>query len=340
MGFFGSLALPRAKALSFMPHPYALYVKKPNADGLYPSNNLGYAGKRALTTHRKRNSVRIYCVGGSTVEDHDPDQGPDSSWPGKLEDILASRFPNTTIECVNAGVAGYTSAESLAEFLFRGIDLKPDILLVYHNVNDAWTCQIIEGFKSDYSHARRHKTWRLPWVNRLPQIRYLASYEMVRYRLATKYGKANALLFWVADPPWQACAEVNADAIAAFRRNIASLVTVAEAWSCIPVVIKWECNWAAEHQGYAPPYVLDTGTRVSSLFYEALHANNRALASIARDQSTCQYLEVGPFEPDHFKDATGHFSARGLDEMARRVADGIESVVRSVVAKSSDTDQS
>ncbi len=77
--------------------------------------------------------------------------------PGKLQDILTERFPGACVECVNAGVAGYTSAASLIEFLIRGIDLKPDILLIYHNINDAWTCQMVDGFKFDYSHVRLHK---------------------------------------------------------------------------------------------------------------------------------------------------------------------------------------
>lgn len=125
------------KVLSFMGHPYALYVKRPDCDGLYPSNSRGYAGRREIASHRGPETVRIYCVGGSTMEAHNPAQGPDSSWPAKLQEVLAGRLRHATIECVNAAVSGYTSVESLIEFMLCGVDLQPDILLVYHNVNDA-----------------------------------------------------------------------------------------------------------------------------------------------------------------------------------------------------------
>jgi len=318
--------MPSQKSLSFMDHPYALYVKQPNCNGLYPSNNLGYAGKREVSQQRLPRSVRIYCVGGSTIEDHDSAQGPDASWPGKLQDILARRFPDTTIECINAGTAGYTSAESLAEFLFRGLDLEPDILLVYHNVNDAWTSQMIAGFKSDYSHARRHKPWTVGWVNRLPQLPHLWTYQLVRERLTRRFGRANALLFWIADPPWQAAEVFDPSAVRAFERNITNLVHVAHRWGCAPVLLKWECDWSAR---FLPSY-LERRAEVADLYFQYLHANNEALERIAAQHDHCSYLDVGPFEPHHFSDSM-HFSTGGLDEMARRVADGIEPLVRTVV---------
>jgi len=309
-----------------MSHPYALYVKKPNRDGLYPSNSLGYAGKREVTKARQPNSVRIYCVGGSTVEDHDPAQGPDSSWPAKLQDLLAGRFPGTAIECINAGTAGYTSAESLAEFLFRGIDLAPDILLVYHNVNDAWTCQMLEGFKGDYSHARRHKPWKIGWVNRIPQVPVLWTYQLVWEWVTRRFGKANALLFWVSDPPWRAAETFNPEAVRVFRRNIINLLAVADTWGCIPVLIKWECDWSAQ---FLPSYLKPRPGTVQS-YFAYLRANNEALEQLATQLPHCHYLDVGPFTSDHFPDSI-HFSAVGLEAMARRVADGIEPLILTVL---------
>lgn len=323
---WGPWRLPSQKSLSFMGHPYALYVKKPNANGLYPSNSLGYAGKRELSPHRLPRSVRIYCVGGSTVEDHDPQQGPDASWPGKLQDQLAPRFPGFTIECINAGTAGYTSAESLAEFLFRGIDLQPDILLVYHNVNDAWTCQMVEGFKSDYSHARRQKSWSMGWVHRLPQVPYVWTYQLLRDWVTRRFGKANALMFWVADPPWQAAQAFDASAVRAFERNITNLVHLAHHWGCAPVLVKWECDWAVR---FLPSY-LDDRPENTDLYFRYLHANNEVLANLAQRVDYCHYLDVGPFEPHHFSD-TIHFSPQGLDAIACRLAQGIEPLVRSIV---------
>lgn len=326
-GFFRCYPSMTAKALSFEPHPYVLYVKRPNCDGLYPSNSLGYAGKREVNRARLPNSVRIYCVGGSTVEAHEPDRGPNSSWPGKLQDELASRFLGTLIECINAGTAGYTSAESLCEFLFRGVDLRPDILLVYHNVNDAWTCQMVDGFKTDYSHARFHKPWRLGWANAIPQVSAVASYQLVRSWIVRRFGRPNSLIYWIADPPWRPVRSVSQEAINAFRRNILNLASVARAWSCVPVLVKWECDWGAAR---VPPLYREVDAEVARAHFSFLTANNRALEEVAGRVEGCHYIDVGPFEPGHFKD-TIHFSASGLDEMARRLAGKIEPIVRSIV---------
>lgn len=224
--------------LSYEQHPYLFYVKRPNSEGAYPSNSLGYAGKREFPRERVPGSVRIYCAGGSTVEAHAREEGPDSSWPAKLQDTLAKRFPEVVIECINAGGAGYTSAESLSEFLFRGIELKPDIMLVYHNVNDAWTCQMADGFQPDYSHARRVKPWDIGWINRIPQIPWLGSYQLLWDRVTRRWGKASGLIFWISDLPWATVRRFRPDAVGAFHRNISHLVLAAQAASCLPVLIK------------------------------------------------------------------------------------------------------
>lgn len=320
-----SYRAPAPKALAFMGHPYALYVKRPGSGGLYPSNSRGYAGKRELGT-RGPDTVRIYCVGGSTMEAHDPAQGPDSSWPAKLQDRLTERFPRAAIECINAAASGYTSVESLIEFMLRGVDLRPDILLVYHNVNDVWTCQMVDGFQSDYAHARCQKPWDAGWINGLPQAPWWMAYQMARQWLADRFGRANGLLFWIANPPWQAAGGATPQAVDAFRRNITHLVGAAGAWSCAPVLIKWECDWSA---AYHPPFYRRRSAESGRVYRALLEANNAALKDVAAERG-CRYLDVGPFEPRHFRD-TMHFSAEGLDEIAERVARGIEPLVASVL---------
>ena len=324
--FFHAWRTASPRVLSLESHPYALYVKRPNNEGLYPSNRLGYAGTRDILSERPPMSCRIYCVGGSTTEAHDPAQGPNSSWPGKLQDVLTAKLPGLTIECINAGTAGYTSAESLAEFLFRGVELKPDLLLVYHNVNDAWTCQMVDGFKSDYSHARCHKPWTVGWVNRLPQLPWCATYQVVRAWLTQRFGKANGLIYWIANPPWKSARAFHPAAVRAFERNLIHLISVAHSWGCRPILIKWECDWAARRL----PNYLERHPETTDLYFQYLEANNAVLRRLGTQQPGCDYLEVGPFAPSHFSD-TIHFSPAGLDAMAQRVAKGLVPIIQSMV---------
>jgi hypothetical protein len=204
--------------------------------------------------------------------------------------------------------------------------LQPDILLVYHNVNDAWTCQMVDGFRSDYSHSRRVKPWTAGWVNRIPQVLWLGSYQLLRDRVARKWGKASGLLFWISDLPWQTSGEFRGEAVEVFRRNVSNLVRAAQAASCLLVLIKWECDWGRRE---VPPY-LERSPSSTETYYAYLRANNEALQRIAADCDPCHFVDLGRFEPIHFSDGM-HFSPSGLDEMARRVAEAVEPMVRSVV---------
>jgi lysophospholipase L1-like esterase len=320
---------PRAKVLAYESHPYALYVKRPGVAGLYPSNNLGYGGTRAVVRQKAPGVVRIYCAGGSTTEQHDPARGPNSSWPGQLQDILAKGLPGATIEGINAGMSGYTSAESLAEFVFRGVDLQPDVLLIYHNVNDAWTCQMVDGFRSDYTHVRRHKPWSVGWVNRLPQMPYVRFWELLRGRVIERLGRAQSLLYWISDPPWDTASVASAEAVRVFRRNVTNLVASATQWGCVPVLIKWECDWA---EVQLPPF-LERTEDTARTFCEYLRRNNSVLEEVAAASDRCHHLDVGPFETKHFGPDGMHFSGEGLAEMARRVARGVEPIVTRIVER-------
>ena len=51
--------------------------------------------------------------------------------PAQLERELKNRIPNQTVEVVNFGVLQYTSAESFAAFALRGVDLHPDVVVIY-----------------------------------------------------------------------------------------------------------------------------------------------------------------------------------------------------------------
>lgn len=327
-GFKSSYSEAKPKSLSFQSHPYILYVKGTNNEGLYPSNSMGYGGKREFSKIKPIDGVRIYCVGGSTVEGHDVTGGPDTSWPGKLQDILLKKFSNKMIECINAAAGGYTTAESLIEFLLRGIDLKPDILLVYHNVNDAWTAQMVEGFKTDYSHARLHKKWKVPWLYFIPQIPYFASYQTLRGWVVNRFAKANALLYWISNPPWQATMNFKKEAVETFRRNIIHLILTSKGWGCIPVLIKWECDWTAK-DWHVPPHLVGEKDKVRTMYHRYLAANNETLKAIASEFS-CPYFDLTSFEPYHFSD-TVHFSSQGLDEMSRRIAKQLEPIVSSIL---------
>jgi len=314
------------KRFSFKAHPYALYIKKKNSKGLYTTNNLGYAGTRDLSLEKDEEKIRIYCVGGSTVEDIDLTQGPNSSWPAKMQDLLNKSIGNDIVEVINAGMSGYTSAESLSEFIFRGIDLNPDILIIYHNINDAWTAQMVDGFVADYSHSRIPKAWKMHWINLLPIFSFSLFYQIIRYELVNNIGKANALIFQVSDPPWKSNEEFDSERIRTFYRNIKSLIVVAKANSIEPIIVKWEFDW---NSNYIPPYFIGDQGILAKKYLKYVKANNETLSQLS-SEFDLPHLNVGPFNSDCFYDKI-HFNAKGLDEMALRMTKKTLPIIKDIL---------
>ncbi len=96
-------------------------------------NSLGYRADE-IAIPKPEGQFRIVCLGGSTtyttsIENYQ------LSYPNLLEKELHERgFKN--INVVNAGVGAYTSWESLINFELRALDLQPDMIIIYHSVND------------------------------------------------------------------------------------------------------------------------------------------------------------------------------------------------------------
>jgi len=96
-------------------------------------NSLGYRSDE-IALPKPAGQFRIVCLGGSTtyttgVKDYR------LSYPNLLETELRRRGYQD-VNVVNAGVGAYTSWESLISFELRVLDLEPDMIIIYHAVND------------------------------------------------------------------------------------------------------------------------------------------------------------------------------------------------------------
>jgi len=166
-------------------HPYLPYVLRPNLDitiifdnaiptGIpgtkYPNpqgfrqtslhlvtNSAGLRGPE-VSLEKPANGFRVVCLGGSTTQGYYEDG---DTYPRQLETMLRSyesydrRLAAKTVEVLNAGVQGYTTAESLVNFELRLLPYRPDVVIVCHGMNDL-KASLTPGFRSDYSHWRRH----------------------------------------------------------------------------------------------------------------------------------------------------------------------------------------
>lgn len=138
----------------YSPHRYLGYYTTPNyvkAENRH--NSLGFRGEE-IPLEKKKKTIRIVCLGGSTTYGAVKDYR--DSYPYLLEQKLKELVPGKQIEVINAGVSSYTTWESLINLQFRVLPLKPDIIIIYHGINDIHS-RIVwphESYKADNSGER------------------------------------------------------------------------------------------------------------------------------------------------------------------------------------------
>ena len=74
----------------------------------------------------------IVALGGSTTEPNR--QGVYNSWPEEMAKLMREKGVQGTV--INGGVGGYSSSQELLKFIRDVIEIKPDVVITYHGVNE------------------------------------------------------------------------------------------------------------------------------------------------------------------------------------------------------------
>jgi len=126
--------------------------------GLYPvpgyeqdNNRINAQGFRGeeLTIPKPDDLFLIACLGGSSTYDEGVNDSS-KTYPARLQAEL--RQQGWRVEVVNAGTPGWCSRETLLNYATRVMYLDPDLLILYHGINDLlWRCVWPpEKYRSDY----------------------------------------------------------------------------------------------------------------------------------------------------------------------------------------------
>jgi lysophospholipase L1-like esterase len=173
--YFWSAASPEEKALLatpslregdaqivYTPHHYSLYAPEPGVarpDGLR-HNASGLRDDRELAPDPE--ALRIVFIGGSTtytVRIRDNAKIFSTGLEALLSEQLGAQAEGLHVEVVNAGMSGATSAENLIRLAFVVSELRPDLVVIQHGINDSAPRQI-GALQSDYGNYR--KRWSAP----------------------------------------------------------------------------------------------------------------------------------------------------------------------------------
>jgi lysophospholipase L1-like esterase len=163
------------------------------------------------------NEIRVLCLGGSTTVNFRAGLS--------YTDVLEERFAAAAddgwrVRFLNAGGEGYSTAQMLVNLSLRTIDVEPDIVTIYENVNDLAANLFGAGVESDYANKYltdfylgfRHRTGLVAELTKVSRLaRFVA-------------GRIMALAF-----PERAMFEGrdHRPGMAYFARNLRSLVAVA-----------------------------------------------------------------------------------------------------------------
>jgi hypothetical protein len=140
------------QTLDYQPRAHVLYTRRRGRPGI---NSLGFADGE-YPRDRTPGVARIACLGSATTEGEDGRR--DGAYPRLLGKSLEERT-GRNFEVMNFGVSGWTTAETLVNYLLVVQDYAPDIVILHEAASDvdprAWPY-----FRGDYSHYRR--AWKQP----------------------------------------------------------------------------------------------------------------------------------------------------------------------------------
>lgn len=153
---YGSVEQLRARWTErITPHRYLGYINTPSfRHGADQHDSRGFRGEE-LASPKPAAEFRIACLGGSTTYSTTVADWR-QSYPAQLQARLHElNHPNVRV--INAGVQGWSSFESVLNLHLRLLELEPDLVIVYHGVNEVpprlvWPP---EAYRGDNSGFRR-----------------------------------------------------------------------------------------------------------------------------------------------------------------------------------------
>tara|TARA_B100000700_G_scaffold257355_1_gene291056 strand:+ start:903 stop:2114 length:1212 start_codon:yes stop_codon:yes gene_type:complete len=316
------------------PHPYLPYIYKKNFDGgraeqtnypLHPelkslpltTNNLGYFngedGSRDIIIPKPKDLIRINCLGASTTGNYLHVENKVYSYPLELERILRKKT-SKQLEVNNCAQGGYNSADSLVRFLLKDVDTNPDILIIYHAINDIRS-YLTPGFTSDYSHSRKNLGevyWKFFIGSKIPnlQIKFI-NYLKNKFLFPSseQYSLLEVIKKGQIDPKMD-----YTNGLKTYERNIQHIIDISLRKK-IKVVLCTFCM-------YLYPRIKDDP--LQNLYKKIVSEENKILRKLAtqNDLTLVDTASLIEKSDENFVDAV-HFTPKGMRLLAQHIADKI-----------------
>lgn len=311
MYLYSAAEIDSRSSAQFIPMPYVNYVPSPNYEG---HNRLGYRGPE-VAVPKPPGVFRIVAIGGSTT--YSTATTAENAYPRQLEIMLREDYGYANVEVVNAGVPGYTSWDLLAAYIYRVVELEPDLLIIYEGINDVEPRSVAPDCYQGLNPVRGLNPERGLWQR--PQVDSpSALYRLIAVRfgwmpdLAALTGRFN--LYSIPCPkPFLDDSRIPLNPPVYFERNLRDIIVLARS-QAVQVMLS---TWAT----YRPDS--DSGA-LPLPWYEAVAEHNAVLRRLSAEFRLPLYdLAATDFGqiPDYWAlPDTIHMAARGAREQAARYA--------------------
>ena len=314
--------IPHTKFLGYQSHPFLSYMLRPNSmphHKKYRINSAGFKSDREISEETPENTIRIFCMGGSTT--YDGEHNDPGTYPGKLEKLLSERYPSKNFEVINAGVPSYTVLENMINLQIRLLDYDPDIVIYYGGANSARVnLTFSDLYESDQTHFRRsfptddwfdeQHHW---WLSILEESRL---FLFLRYKL-TNYKDKMYIHHYIFTVPIKQIAKSNhisQKGLIAFERELRNIVAISQEHGISPVLCTFTWN---------KDFPKDVGG--NPLFIPCINQQNEIVRNICFSKGI-PLADVNRFFPNEdglFVDDF-HLSEKGNEHLARIIFDTIK----------------
>ncbi len=294
-------------------------------------NSLGYRGEE-IAQPKPSGVYRIVALGGSTTYGLFLDEWW-LTYPGQLQSMLRSDYGYEHVEVINAGVPQYSTWESAVNLLLRVPDLAPDMVIVYHAINDVGVRlsdpEFYDGLDTSNGYWREADYPLPPSVLLRYGLRKLGNDLDIAYSLNTVFrGPAGARS---CEPdhsgPETVCRGFGMTAretLAAnppvyFERNLRNMILLARGMGARPLLLTWS---------YSPlDFPIEGGGgMVHAHLREGADEHNAIIRRVAEDEATLFYDLAASMPTEEAYWVNGiHMKATGTGEMARQLAAYLDS---------------
>ena len=294
-------------------------------------NSLGYRGPDILLP-KPADSYRIVALGGSTTYGLFLDRWQ-LAYPHQLEQFLHDDHGYDHVELTNAGALGYSSWESAVNMLLRVPDLEPDMIIIYHGINDV-------GVRlTDPDYFDGLNTGKGYWVDLDEPLPFSAlwrlglnklGYELkAAYELDATFRRPDGIRSCMQDSSrdeaycqgfdMPANEVLSANSPVYFERNMRNMILLARGMGTEVLLLTW---------AYSPlDFPIDGGGgMVYKHLQDGVDEHNAIVRRLAKEEGTLFYDMAAsmPIDVDYWVNGV-HMKPAGTAEMARQLADYLAS---------------